>query len=801
MRTVLSACLLFFGLWSPMLWAQERARIEGQVREAESAQPLAGATVLVVGTFRGTTTDAEGRYVLSGLPAGSHRLRFSFVGYASVEVTVELAPGQVRHLDVELSRRAVPAPEVVVTATRGRERERPITFSNLSRQDVEARSAIRDIPSLLSMLPAVVMHSENGNGLGYNYLRIRGFDQRRISVLIDGVPQNDPEDHNVYWINFYDLAGSLEDVQVQRGGGGAFYGPPAIGGSINLVTRFFGGHPRVALEFGYGSFDTRRYTVTAQTPLAGGRYALYGRLTHVRSEGYRQWSWTRFWRFFLGVAGYGERATWKIQAFGGPQEDGLAFYGIPKSYNADPQKRRTNYGAASRDREWFHQPQVMALHEWRLRPNLTLHNTLFYVSGDGYFDFDGSWGTKEYFRLQDRQDVREIPPDLIIRAYVDNDQVGWLPRAELSDPWGRLVVGAELRWHESLHWGRIQSGTGLPADVVGEADRRYYEYKGAKHIASLYASQLWRATEALLLTADLQLVRQRYRLYEEKYVGHDFRVPYTFLNPKLGLTYNLSSRLSLYTSLAYTSREPRLKDIYDAEASSLGQEPQFARRPDGSLDYRRPLVRPERLWDWELGFRYRHGPIWLVLNGYWMEFRDEIVKSGGLDLYGQPRMGNAERTRHRGLELEGGFRLLPGLDVLGNLTLSRHRFVRFTEYDDQGRPQVRDGNPIANAPERLATAILRYQRGAWEGELLLRHVGAQHTDNSGSRDPSRYVDPYTVLDGRLSYRRPVADRMRLRFTLEASNLTNRRYLMTGFGADNFFPAATRALYAGVRLEW
>ena len=65
-------------------------------------------------------------------------------------------------------------------------------------------------------------------------MTLRGFDQRRVSVMINGVPQNDPEDHNVYWVNFPDLASSLQDIQVQRGAGSAFYGPAAIGGSSSV---------------------------------------------------------------------------------------------------------------------------------------------------------------------------------------------------------------------------------------------------------------------------------------------------------------------------------------------------------------------------------------------------------------------------------------------------------------------------------------------------------------------------------------------------------------------------------------
>ena len=87
--------------------------------------------------------------------------------------------------------------------------------------------------------PAVIAansHRYRPLGLGYSNLFIRGFDQRKLSVLIDGIPQNDPEDHNVYWVNFYDIQGFLEDIQVQRGAGSVHYGPPSIGGSINLIT-------------------------------------------------------------------------------------------------------------------------------------------------------------------------------------------------------------------------------------------------------------------------------------------------------------------------------------------------------------------------------------------------------------------------------------------------------------------------------------------------------------------------------------------------------------------------------------
>ena len=83
----------------------------------------------------------------------------------------------------------------------------------------------------MSELPSTTFYSESGNGIGYNYLSIRGFDQRRITVSVNGIPQNDPEDHNVYWLDFPDLLANTELIQVQRGAGSGVFGYPAIGGS------------------------------------------------------------------------------------------------------------------------------------------------------------------------------------------------------------------------------------------------------------------------------------------------------------------------------------------------------------------------------------------------------------------------------------------------------------------------------------------------------------------------------------------------------------------------------------------
>ncbi|MDE6279664.1 MAG: Plug domain-containing protein, partial [Paramuribaculum sp.] len=123
--------------------------------------------------------------------------------------------------DVEL-------PEVQVLSNRATT-DTPVAFSNISRKAIEKVNDGRDIPFLLSMVPSMVFTSDAGAGIGYTSMRVRGTDPSRINVTINGVPQNDAENHRVYWVNMPDLASSLRDVQIQRGAGTSTNGAGAFG--------------------------------------------------------------------------------------------------------------------------------------------------------------------------------------------------------------------------------------------------------------------------------------------------------------------------------------------------------------------------------------------------------------------------------------------------------------------------------------------------------------------------------------------------------------------------------------------
>lgn len=818
MRTTTILFFLMMGLGGAAYG--QTGSLAGRVVQAETGAALSAANILIAGTSLGTATQADGAFVLDGVPPGPYRVVISYIGYERQEREVMVRPGETTTIDVALASAVLPGQTVVVTATRGRERETPVTFSTLEAKELAARYNTQDIPQLLSELPSTTFYSENGNGVGYNYLNIRGFDQRRISVMINGIPQNDPEDHNVYWLDFPDLAANLEDIQVQRGAGSAFYGPAAIGGSVNLITSSFSSSPRIRFYGGMGSFNTRKYLVNVQSGLVDGRYAIQARLSRIRTDGYKERAWADFSGYFLSAVRYDETMTTQVNFYGGPIADGLGYTGVPKADAKDKELRRKNYSywepgyfveRRPEEIENFSQPHYELLHEWRVSDDLTVSNTLFLITGEGFFDYDGSWAPYSYYRITPANgfNVTGDPdtlyiPNALIRAWVGNTHYGWLPRATIKHKQGELTVGGEFRIHRSLHWGALRWGENMPAGVT--PDYHYYEYRGAKDILSLYAHEVFRLQPDMTLVMDLQYAYKKYRLYDEKYIGTDISVPYHFLNPRIGLNYNLSASVNLYAQISRTSREPRLKNLYDAaEASTPASwgvvEPQFESLPGGGFDLSKPLVKPEVLTDIELGAGYVGSGLRATANLFLMEFSNEIVRSGQLDRFGQPVTGNADRTRHMGLELTGSVSAGP-LSFHANMTFSRNRLVRYSAFDDTGAVMVLDGFAIAGFPDFMANARVSYSQGNLTAAVSMQHVGDFFTDNlqdpDRTPDPGRTVDAYTVFHGWIGYRFDLPGGSMAEARVQVNNLFDTNYIAHGEG-ENFFPAAPRNVFASLQI--
>lgn len=717
-------------------------------------------------------------------------------------------------------------PFVTINAMEALRRQTPVTFSNLGRDQIRHQYSVQDIPMLLSELPSMTAYSENGNGIGYSYVTLRGFDQRRISVMINGVPQNDPEDHNVYWIDFPDLLSSVDDIQVQRGAGSAFFGPPAIGGSINLVSNPFGREPGITLEANVGlqefhhdgttlAMNTRKYSASVNSGLVDQRYLFYGRLSRLLSEGYRERSWVEMDSYFLGAVRIDDNFMTRLHLYGGPISDGLVYHGLPAFVNGDSHLRRANlaywetdsanssyvYAQPRRAQELenFSQPHYELFNDWQLSPTTAIHSTLFYFTGEGFFDYDASWADTSLLRLGLMYNipVSTNPTNALVRATVKNVQWGWLPRIELEHSEGTLTLGVELRTHRSLHWGKIQFAEGLPQGF--DPDYRFYEYNGEKDIFAVFAHEVFRPTEDITLLADLQLVRNRYGIKNEKYLNNAFDLSYLFANPRLGMNINLNERSNLYVSVAYTSREPRLRNLYAAEDSYFGATPQFRADTSGGTvryDFSDPLASPEHLLDVEFGYGFHTTEGRMNVNLFWMEFTDELVKSGQVDIFGQPVTGNAERSRHVGLEVDWEISLAHTFSFSQNVSLSRNRLIAYRIVHGSSSISL-DGNAIAGFPDVVANTRLTYNDERIRSSLLVKYVGPFYTDNF--ENIQNRNNAYVVANVESVWHVADMGTPGISVRVEVRNVFNTLYTMNGEG-NAFFPAAERNYLFGLTVR-
>lgn len=802
--------------------------IEGVVND-ENGKPLQFANVSVEDKSAGTVTDKNGKFVIDNI-TGNDYINISFLGYKTKSLKASFFKTGIT--EIFLERQVLSSQSVLVEGTIGKEGESPITFSKITQKDIEDNYTVQDIPEYLSYLPSTTFYSEGGAGLGYNYLSIRGFDQRRISISINGIPQNEPEDHNMYWLDIPDLLESTDYIQVQRGSGSAVIGYPAVGGSINIITSSFSNRKFVDVSASAGSYNTRKYSISASSGLIDNKYSIYANFSQTLSTGYRQLNWVDFKAYHFSAIRYDKDFTTQLNIYGGPVADALVYTGLPKFAIKNKEQRKANYSywetdgnsyAYTLDRrpdeiENFSQPHFELLNEYKISDNVKLNSALFLVIGKGFFDYDGSWSVyyDDYFRLKANGliDADSLQPqNALIRAQVENNQWGWIPRISINHENGNLIIGGEMRFHKSLHWGEINYAENIPAGVT--KNYKYYQYRGGKDILSAFVHENYNFSSSLNVLAEVQLAYHKYKLYEEKYAGTDFSVSDLFVNPKIGVNYKFDENSSVYTSLARVSREPRLKNYYDAAESSGGEVPEFEINADGSYNFDKPLVKPETMNNMELGYNFSSEQFNISANVYYSLFNDEIVKNGQLDRFGQPKTGNMNRTIHRGIELSGVYKMNEYLEIAVNATYSKN-------YIDEGSTFIEDnssvkeldlsGNSISGFPDMMGNLIIKINYEGFGLQIANKYVGEFYSDNydthlveylvkyPGFNDyTDNKVDAYFVTNVFASYEFGLDPVFRtVKIFAQVNNLFDKLYASYAVGSE-FFPAAERYFLAGVKV--
>src|SRR4051794_2860503 len=288
------------------------------------------------------------------------------------------------------STRAQQLERVTISAVRGGG-SAPISATTLGRSAIEARYFGQDVPLVLrGAAPSLTSYSETGNYWGYSYIRLRGIDQSRINLTIDGIPLNDPEDQVLYFADFPDLANSLHSVQVQRGVGTSSNGTAAYGGSINMESMPLASPRHGELQLEGGSFGSRRGSAEYATGLMPSRFAMYARVSALHTDGYRYHSGVEGRSGFFSGGYFGDRDVVKIIATAGTMRDTMAYLAVPE---AELKTDRRINPLTPRERDGFGERLAALSYTRFLSASSSLTATAYRISASGDYDvvIDSLW--------------------------------------------------------------------------------------------------------------------------------------------------------------------------------------------------------------------------------------------------------------------------------------------------------------------------------------------------------------------------------------------------------------------------
>ncbi len=626
----------------------------------------------------------------------------------------------------------------------------PISHTNLENADFRRQNFGQEGTFLLSQLtPSITLHSDAGSYQGYSYMRLRGIDQTRINLSVNGIPLNEPEDQGAYFSNHADILNSVSQIQVQRGVGLSQSGAAAYAGNVQLYLNRFSQRPELEVGGGYGSFGSYRgYAAFSSGGLLDGRLNISARLSVLGSEGFKNHSGNSSQSAYLRAYYTRQEHIFHLLHITGRQANQMAWLGVSDSLLQINPRHNAN---SEQEKDLFLQSLTGLTHSYSRffdENNLFIwENKLYYTYLDGNYGFDfnnflGLPSTSELYNYAFRSHF-----------------VGALSTVKVLLPTTTLSAGLHGNYYERRHIGSELA--------LG----KLYENKGIKPEFSAFLRGEQSVFKRLGLFADLQL-----RATSFTYEGAINLAPinWLFFNPKLGISYEPIDNMLLYASAGIAHREPTRNDMFfgndDLAADSL------------SL----PLIgdsRAERVIDYELGMRYeRKGKFNASLNLFYMDFNNERTLNGAVGLNGLPLTSNVDNSWRSGVEWSAGWRLPKGFHLL------QTGVVMWAEIEQQGTRF----SPILT-PRAVINNALQWESafGLW-AEVNLRYQAAAYMDFANSQT----LPAYWLLGASVGY-----EWKGWRFSIMGNNLTNVRYFNNGYvdfdGTNKYFLQAPINVYGTI----
>lgn len=701
--------------------------IKGKVMDAEG-ETVIGATVLIKGTTEGTVTDIDGNFSFSTKQTGSQVVTISFVGYATIEKQATLNGGTVDLGITTLESESIGLQEVEVIASLAIDRKTPVAVSSITGAQIEEQVGNQEFPEVLRKTPSIYV-TKQGGGFGDARINVRGFNQRNVAVMINGVPVNDMENGWVYWSNWAGLSDVTSQMQVQRGLGASKVVVSSVGGSINIITNAAEMRKGGSFSTTTGNDGYQKYGLVLSTGLGKNGWAFTMQGTHTRGNGYVDGTAFRAYSYFASLTKVvNDNHTISMTAIGAPQWHHQRSRAINIStYNEFGHKYNDNWGYLDGEefswrRNFYHKPKIFANHYWNISDKLELATTAYISFGrgggtgprggingraefllprteDGLYRFDDIESWHRGGSVPDFGDDRPVwdgpsgridytgknvatssrADGLIRRASMNSHNwVGTISNltAELSDKL-TLTTGVDLRSYRGIHYRRLDNLLGNDA----------YFSTGDRNGVGYFITDEKEASAIVDARNDIRLNYWNDGLVQ--WYGAYAQFEYSTDKLSAFLTTALSNQG--YRRVEYFN-ETRLNDQHISDWSrhwggsvKAGVNYNFTEKHNAFVNAgyysQQPLfdnvfinfgntidedIENQSIIGLEAGYGYRSGQFDLNVNAYRTEWGNRTI-SRGIQLDGADGFANLTDISqvHQGLEMDFTYRPTPKLGIRG----------------------------------------------------------------------------------------------------------------------------------------
>lgn len=678
------------GLFSLATYSQ--GTVTGKVVDSENNEALIGASVVLDGTTIGTVTDVDGNFSLS-VEAGDQKILVSYIGYITKEIAVKVSGGQTTNLgEVALESDAVGINEVMVLASVAVSRKTPVAVSTIAPQQIAEKLGTQEYPEILKSTPGVYA-TRQGGGFGDSRINVRGFNQRNVAVMINGVPVNDMENSWVYWSNWAGLSEVTRSMQVQRGLGASKLSIGSVGGTINVITKTTDAEKGGSIYSGIGNDGYKKTSFTISTGMSEKGWAISLSGAHTKGDGWADGTQFEGWSYFASVSKRWANQMLSFTAFGAPQRHGqrsgtLSIEQVQepgKGLRYNPEWGYLNGQVYNLRTNFYHKPQMSLNHYLTISDKTTLATSAYYSFGTG--GGTGNYGANQNAFYTYKTADGQIDMDRIVAENVANGNGGslailrasrndhnWMGvlsnlQHELNDKWS-LSGGIDLRRYIGKHFREVVDLLGgdfvlstedknNPNHIARVGDRIGYWNDGIVSWQGVFG-QVEYSDGPLSAFAAASFNNQGYKRVDYfNYLDSDPNQTSETVNHqgfvfKGGANYNINDKHNVFANVGYFEKAP----IFDAVFINYVNEINAGAKNEKTLAF-------------ELGYGFQSKNFAANVNAYNTNWRDKFFRRSIRQPDGNYYSANIQGVNalHQGLEGDFRWKAAQNLEITGMASL------------------------------------------------------------------------------------------------------------------------------------